>query len=224
MGDQSPTPTSPWFKAVVLCAAVVTLIQVKREFFPSGDRPAEPRLVKVAGWEGLTESGHRFGPADAPVTIVTFSDFECPVCAAFTNRSLRGIREELPGEVQIIYRHWPLPYHRFALPAARAAECAGRQNRFEAYHDALFATHDSLGLIPWGVLATRAGIPDLPAFESCAAESGPIASIAADTLAVQRIGGTGTPTIVINGWRTPGAPDSMRLRKLVDSMASSIDR
>ena len=199
----------------VLCAVAVAGTTVHREFFPASDnRTDEPKPVPVANWKNFAV-GHRFGPADAPVTIIEFADFECPVCRTFTLGPLQAIRDKYPTQVAVVFRHWPLRYHRFAYASARAAECAGRQGKFEQFHDMIYLKQDSIGLKPFEDYAREVGVQDLPAFNSCNTATSPIPSVEADKVAATSVGGSGTPTILINGLRLPGAPDSARLEQFV---------
>ena len=113
--------SNPWLvRIVVICALVVTGLQVRREFFPSptSSTMAEKREpVAIQGWEMLQKAGHWIGPTNARIVIVEFSDFECPVCRTFSTGALRALRKRFPDDVAVVYRHWPLNYHRFALPA-----------------------------------------------------------------------------------------------------------
>lgn len=219
--DPKKEKTSPAVWIVVACAVIVTGLQVKRAFFPgqtedggSGQQPA----VLVSNWPELESTGHRMGPPHSKVTIVEFADFECPVCRMFTLGALRAVRARYPSDVTVLFRHWPLKYHRFAYPAARAAECAADQGRFEPFHDELYAEQDSLGLKPWARYAADAGVPDSAVFERCVAKSGEVASIDADSAVASRLGARGTPAIIINGLLLPGAPDSTKLFGIVDSI------
>jgi protein-disulfide isomerase len=108
--------------------------------------------------------------------------------------------------VALVYRHYPLPYHKNAVPAAQASVCAARQGRFEEYHDALFAQQDSLGLIPWTRLASTAGVPDVAEFQSCMQSSVPGSEIERDLQAGTRLGVRGTPAILVNERFISGAP------------------
>lgn len=193
------------------CALVITgllLFGGHRQEPPAGGPP-----VPVDDWQGLVAGGRRIGPGNATNVIVEFGDFECPACAAFEHGVLMPLRSAHPHSLAVVWHHWPLSYHRFAYPAARASECAAAQGRFAAYHDVLYETHDSLGLIPFTALAERAQVPDDTQFESCIARSDPIIRVDQDAALAQKIGGSGTPTIVINGFRFPGVPT----RSQVDS-------
>lgn len=155
---------------------------------------------QVENWTELASSGHRIGPPDTPLTIVVFADFECPACGVFANTTFPAFARKYPGAAALVYRHWPLPQHRFAYAAARAAECAAAQGRFDALHEALFARQDEIGLKSFAEFAVRAGVPDLAAFTVCHEQSGKVDAIERDIDAVVALGGTGTPTVIVNGW------------------------
>jgi len=178
-----------------------------------GPRNTEP--VAVADWKEYAAVGHRIGSAGAPVTILEFGDFECPACRRFELDALRPIEAMYPSQVAVVFRNWPLPYHKFAYPSARAAECAGDQGRFEAIHDLFYAKQDSLGLKSFAAFARDAGVRDSAAFARCIGGARFERTITADSAAAKRIGGTGTPTLVINGLRLVSIPDSAELDRLV---------
>lgn len=184
---------------LVCCALTVTGLAVRREIGAAPPAPAayNPQVRNVGDWRSYVD-GSRMGPADAPVTIVEFSDFQCPYCGTMAGR-LRAIREANPGKVTLVYRHFPLEYHPFAGPAAHASICAERQGRFEAYHDAVFAQQDSLHGEVWPELAQVAKIPDLQLFGECMKESEPAQRIERDLAAARKLGVTSTPSILVNG-------------------------
>lgn len=204
----------------VLCAVIITVLVVRREIWPSAvlsrsraawDQPFDV----VSSWSDLSNAGAIIGPTDAKVKIVVFSDFECPACRSFTLGALASVRRAHPRDVAILYRHFPLNYHRFAMPAARAATCAARQQRFVAFHDELFREQDSLGFVPFRVYASRVGVGDLDQFEACIRDTAPMPEIEQDLAAASTISVDGTPTIIINGMRLPAIPDSARLVKII---------
>jgi protein-disulfide isomerase len=82
-------------------------------------------------------------------------------------------------------------------------------------HYALFVRQDSLGLRPFRQYAADAVVPDLDAFDACVTTPGPVAAIEADSAMARVAGGAGTPTILLNGWRLSGAPDSARLHRYI---------
>jgi protein-disulfide isomerase len=208
------------------CIVVNTAILVRNTFWPGSvtvEIPVGPSLAMPAGppppqppvevddWKRVAGGGHRMGPADAAVTIVEFSDFECPACRRFASETFPALQQRFPGQLALVYRHYPLRSHAAALPAARAAECAASQGRFEAFHDVLFAQVDSLRGLAFRWLAGQAGVADLDAFDRCAKSTARVSAIEADLAEVRRIGGQGTPTLVVNGMliRPPYSPAAL---------------
>jgi protein-disulfide isomerase len=170
-------------------------------------RPASPRApniepVPVAEWEKYFAGGHRRGSATAPVTILEFGDYQCSFCARAAAK-LDSIIDANPEAVQLIYRHWPLDGHQLAVPAARAAECASRQNKFWEMHRLLYQRQDSLGLIPFEEFARRSGVADDKAFARCLHDPRPQPAITSGAADAEAVGATGTPAILINGKRYP---------------------
>lgn len=205
------------------CAVVTTAITVRREFFTNpasnlgvkelpgpGSKP-----VHVSQWRDYAAGGHRIGAESAEVTIIEFAEFECPYCKAFALGPLRYVRQQFGQSVSLVFRQFPMPYHRFAYPAARAAECAAAQGRFEAFHDAVFAGQDSLGLKSFEEFAAIAGTPDLRAFSACATSAGPLPMVEQDIAAAKALLVRGTPTYIINGEMFVGVPDTASLERQV---------
>jgi protein-disulfide isomerase len=194
---------------------MVTGLTVRRELMDSG-RAASLKPVEVENWTSLIGGGHRRGPLDADVVILEFGDFECPACSHFATSILSPIMRKYPDHVAHVFRHWPLDYHRMALPAAEAAECAGQQGRFFEFHDALFVMRDSLGLRPFSRFAEDAGVSDAADFEECLRQPGPLRpAIERDIAAAAAAGGSGTPTIIVNGLRLPETPTVEELEAYV---------
>jgi len=195
---------------LVSCALITTGLTIRREFAEGARAEASGSSIQKDR-QLYAQAGHVLGPSDAPVTIVEFSDFQCPFCAKFTSYvdSLRT----LGVQFRVVYRHLPSPRHQFAMAAVRASECASTTGQFEQMHDALFERHDSIGTVPWTSFAVRAGIADTIAFKACIARPDPIQALVTDTLAARRLGVTGTPTLLINDLRLRGLPsfDSLRV-------------
>lgn len=204
---------------LTVCAVVVTVLLARRELFApeqaSGRVLAGREPQPVEGWEEISGRGHAEGPSDARITIVEFGDFECPACAMFETRVLAGIRANYGSEVRIIFRHWPLGYHRFAYPAARASECAGEQGRFGEFRHQLYSGQDSLGLKSWIEVATASGVPDTAAFSACNRRPGKVSAIEEDLRVAERVGATGTPAVILQGALIQDALDSLRFDERV---------
>jgi protein-disulfide isomerase len=138
------------------------------------------------------------GAADAPVTLVEFSDFECPHCGR-----AHGILNELLGahpDVRLVFKHCPLLMHPRAVPAARAAEAARTQGKFWEMHDLLFEHQRALEDADLEGYARQLGL-DLERFRADLASPEVHARVEADRDEAARVGVQGTPTIFVNGRR-----------------------
>ncbi len=158
-------------------------------------------------WPQLQSGGHPLYRTGGGPTLIEFGDFQCPVCGG-CERTHGAVRRALHGRLRVIFYEWPLPCHPLADPAVRAAECAGLQGQFQAYHDLRYERQDSLGLIPFDLFARRAGVRNIAEFHRCDTATKRIPAIEADLARAERVGGPGTPTIVVNGVRLGGLPDS----------------
>ena len=202
--------------ALVVCAVISTGIVVRREFVSSQVTEFRPKIsVSAAQWDSAAGAGTSLGGAGAVVTIVTFSDFECPACRGFAGRALQGVRHDLGDSVRIVFRHLPLPYHRMAEATAQAAECAGEQRRFWEFHDLIFRKQDSLGLKSFESFAEESGVLNVPAFAVCLKSGRHLESIRFDVRFAQSLGLPGTPTVLINGSHFPAASDSVLFQREV---------
>ncbi len=168
--------------------------------------------IRVENWKDY-QIGHQRGPEDAPVTIVEWGDYECNPCRVF-HSSLRAVRDSFPDEIRVIWRHWPLQSHQFSYATARAAECAGEQGVFDAFHDRLMEDRNWLGNA-FLRFAEAAGIQDLGAFEECLARAGAVPRIETDIEAAKRMGATATPAIIFNGVYLGRTPTREELEGLV---------
>ena len=170
-----------------------------------GPPPGESQAgeVRVAGVR--VDGDPATGPPDAPVTIVEFSDFQCPYCQAFSQQTLPLILSTYRDRVRYVFRDFPIAsIHPQAQKAAEAAECAFEQGRFWEYHDRLFLHQGALSLADLKTHARAVGL-DGQAFERCL-ESGKYAhEVQKDLEDGLTSGVTGTPTFFINGVKVEGA-------------------
>lgn len=205
---------------LALCAVLLTVMAVRREFAgTSAERVQSPQRAPsvVADWESFEKIGVSAGPDSAAVTIIEFADLECPACRQCA-LSARSVSQRYQPHVRIVFVHFPLSYHRFAYPAARAAECAQRQDRFFAFSNLIFDKQDSLGLKPWTSFASEAGITDLEDFERCNARPDSVERITRGLEAGNRLGIQGTPTVIINGLRYHDPPNLQQLQTIVKNL------
>jgi protein-disulfide isomerase len=210
--------------ALTAAALAIAVVAVRREFFSGSTVAPQPRILAAKGevarephWQQLVDQGIRTGDADAPIHLVEFLDLECPACRGFHLRTLREARETYGPQLAVTFVHTPLPRHRFARLAAHAAECAGQQSRFYDFVDAIFARHDSLGLKPWTSYAADAGVADVTRFAACLTTA-PAARIDSGFALAERFGITGTPTVLVNGWRFPAPPTMPELSRVIDDL------
>lgn len=143
------------------------------------------------------------GEANGPITVVFFSDFECPYCVR-AEKTLRDLEAKKPGQVKIAYKFRPLPMHAHARDAAKAAIAAERQGRFWAYHDVLLERRDALAREDLLRYAAEVGL-DLGRFERDMDDPRTEERIQADETQATALGARGTPTAFVNGYRIVGA-------------------
>lgn len=164
----------------------------------------------------IETAGHpALGPADAPVTIVEFSDFECPFCGNLYP-VMKEVEAKYADKVRIVYRQFPLTtIHHYAQKAAEASLCANDQNKFWAYHDSLFSNQREL---TEDALKSRAAEMklDTAAFNTCLDSGSKAAAIRKDVMDGNKAGVTGTPAIYINGrpYRSEASLEAMA--KVID--------
>lgn len=153
------------------------------------------------------------GPLKAAVTIVEFSDFECPYCAQVQG-TLKQVMERYGGEVRLVFKHLPLEGHRNSLVAARAAYCAGEQDRFWQFHDALFATRE-LSPEVFDRISARLGL-GREKFVACLSDEASRAAVVRDIELARRYRIDSTPSFLINGKLVKGALPFAEFQNLIE--------
>lgn len=179
-----------------------------------------------------TEGFPSLGPADAPITIVEFSDYQCPYCWRWHVQVYDALMEAYPDKIRFVYRNFPLSFHQNAMPGAEAALCAGDQNAYWEYHDLLFDNQDSMNNQAGTVLeqsfyndlAASLNL-DVPTFEECMTSHKYLefiqkdmeyaASLPYDSTGESAVGGT--PTFFINGHRLGGAYPLEYFTQIIDA-------
>lgn len=165
------------------------------------------------------------GPANAPVVVRLYSDFQCPYCEKFEVETWPSLQKALGQNVRFEYHHFPLEsIHPNARPAAEASECAAQQGRFWAYHDALFAPQN---WTQWTKLsnpnsafityAQRLKLND-SRFKDCLALRGGKAAVDAGVKEALSLGVNGTPTLFVNGFKAPSPYDVSAIMNLVQNV------
>ena len=155
------------------------------------------------------------GPATAPVTLIEFSDFECPYCGNM-EPVLKQVEKNYGDKVRFVYRQFPLPWvHPYALKAAEASLCANEQNRFWEYHDALFANQRDLTVESLKKRAADLKL-DTAQFNTCLDSGKEAAAISKDVAAGHQAGVDGTPTLFINGRMMYGTQAYADIKAAID--------
>jgi protein-disulfide isomerase len=161
-----------------------------------------------------TEGSPAKGPANAPIELVEFSDFQCPYCFRATP-TVNQVLSTYGDKIHFVYRHYPLPNHPNARPAAEAAACAGDQGKFWAYHDRLFQDPSKLGPSELKRHAADLGL-DTAKFDNCLDSHKLKATVDADLQAGQESGVDGTPAFFINGRMISGAQPFEVFKQIID--------
>ena len=196
---------------------------LERRAAPEAARNYVQELRQVAQVEVLIErprttveaTGPTRGPADAKVTIIEFSDYQCPFCRR-AEPTVEQMLADYEGRVRFVFRHFPLDrIHPQARGASEAAACAAEQDKFWEYHAQLFADGAQLDRAGLDAMATKTGL-DLAAFKSCVDERKTQALVEADLKAGEAAGVSGTPAFFINGIPLRGALPIDDFKKVID--------
>lgn len=137
------------------------------------------------------------GPANAPVTIVMYDDFQCPYCAKL-EPTLKQVEQLYPEQVRFVFKNFPLRMHNYARPAALAALAAERQGKFWEFHDQLFANYNRLSPGKIDEIAKSLQL-DLEKFKKDQADPALLEQINRDSNEAQQLGVRGTPAVFLNG-------------------------
>jgi protein-disulfide isomerase len=173
--------------------ALVLDARQKGEFHVSIPEPTEPTMEVDDG------GNPSVGPANAKVTIVEFADYECPFCARVVP-TLWELTKKYEGKLRWVFRDYPLPFHKQAMPAAIAANCAGAQGKYFEAHNFLFENHNKLSEETFMQMANTLKL-DSQAFNTCRSDSHQKQEIENDLAAGEKLGVNGTPTYFVNGKR-----------------------
>ena len=175
--------------------AVRVSLEPPRQRFASNDSPAR-------------------GSASAPIELIEFSDFQCPFCLR-ADPTVRQVLQTYGDKIRFVYRHYPLPNHPNARPAAEAAACAGDQGKFWAYHDRLFTNSSKLTDADLKQHAVELGL-DAAKFNACVDSHATKARVEADMRAGEEAGVNGTPAFFINGRSLSGAQPYDAFKRIID--------
>lgn len=239
--EQPPVKETARFKhgliygliSIVAFAAGIITGYMMWEYKPEPERTIYN--IETAGFPSI-------GPADAPVVIVEFSEYQCPFCWRAYNEVYKPLLEAYPNDIRIVFRNFPLSFHPNAMASAEAALCAGEQNAYWEFHNALFDNYlniyqeDQRRLLDqatYNQFASGLGL-NVVSFERCMASHKYQQFIQADAdyannlppdfetdnetgeiVPVAAVGGT--PTFFINGHRLGGVLPLEEFKKIIDA-------
>ncbi|HBX68198.1 MAG TPA: hypothetical protein DEH25_02100 [Chloroflexi bacterium] len=156
------------------------------------------------------------GPEQAAITIIEFSDYECPYCRKWHQEVWPLLQAEYGDQIRLVYRDFPLTsIHSNASPAAVAANCAGEQDKYWEFNDKLFAMKLNLGKTTYQTYAEELGL-DMPAFNECLDSGRYVDEVEADYQYAANLGIRSTPTFFVNGIPVVGAQPFDMFKSLID--------
>ena len=179
-------------------AILAELHDIRKELLAQRAKPAPAEEPQAATVRLADVAAHTLGAANAPVTLIEFTDYQCPFCKRFHDRTWPEIRKNYvdTGKVRFVVRDLPLTFHEQAMPAAIAARCAGEQGKYWPARDLLFGSQEALAAAT--VRKALLGIGVEPsAFDACARRPNWQQLIQVDVAEAERIGVTGTPGFVV---------------------------
>ena len=197
----------------LVCSAMVVALSGTSCAPPGGNPPCNTNTPPT-----VLAQDHIEGLANAPVTLIEYSDFQCPFCGNFARQILPELRTKYiaTGKVRLVFRHFPLntacnsalssDLHPNACGAARAAECAADQNLFFEYHDELFrddSHRSALATVNLKQYGTNIGV-DQTTFDTCVDGTSKSTRVGADIASGISLGVTATPTVFVGAQKLAG--------------------
>ena len=191
---------------------VETQTPPKSETQPTESSPTE--IVEQQRFDVPVDDDPFLGPADAPVVIVEFSDFNCGYCRKWYSDTLWPLLEMYPDQIRFVYRDYPI-LSQESFRAAQAADCANEQGSFWDFHNALFSGDEPLGTSAYSKYAQELEL-DLTAFEECLDSERYAEEVTADARFAAGLGVRGTPTFFINGIPLVGAQSLIQFSTIIE--------
>lgn len=180
-------------------------------------QPTAGAAAEVADVPPVTSEDNVYGPSDAKVTLITYSDFECPYCAKFSN-TIEQVIDEYGDDVRVVFRHFPLSFHANAQGASLAAECAAEQGKFWQMHDVIFDANEAgtMSVDAWKDAAEDLGL-DTGDFDDCMDSQKYADKITEQMKDGAAAGVRGTPATFVNGTMVSGALPLESFIQIIDS-------
>jgi len=228
LSDDFQVQGSTLWQVVTGILAVLLIVSIFTNGFRFGDDATDvvvpepvvpPTPTQVTRLDVSVDDDPQKGLDDAKVTIIEFSDFECPFCGR-AQATIQQIEEAYGDDVRFIFRDFPLSLHQNAQPAAEAAQCANDQNKYWEYHDVLFSNQQKLDANSLLDYAEDLGL-DMDEFEKCVTDRTHRSEVIADTEDGKTVGVRGTPAFFINGRPLTGAQPFSSFKTIIDEELAS---
>lgn len=208
---------------LVIAAAFASGIYGVWKLAKNGSLPSTTKPYAAAVATTVQTDDHSMGPENAKVTLIEYSDFQCPACAAY-EPLLQELRKEFGASMIFAYRHFPLPQHANAEPAARASEAAGIQGKFWEMHDLLLKNQDK-----WKDAANAEEIfsryavsigLDEARFKNDFASKEVKNKVATDSESAKNLYLNSTPTFFLNGKKIENPRSYDEFKSLIDGITT----
>ncbi len=182
---------------------------------PTPSVNSNPRPVGKADFN-ITKKDYLLGNFDAPVTLVVYSDVQCPYSLRH-HATMKQIMEEYEGKARLVWRHYPLSFHKNAQKGSEAVECAGEQGKFWEYLDKLFENQKSLSEANMKKWAREMGL-NTSKFDSCLDDGKYASKVKSNIDQGMANGVSGTPATFVNGELVSGALPFSQFKSKIDSL------
>lgn len=217
-GDSLRFKRSHVYSALIPLAFVVGLAT---GFLFWGRTPAPAAVAAVGEPQAPTrlevsaDDDPALGPADAPITIIEFSDYNCPYCEKWHAETFQPLMAAYPDQIRFVYRDFPITSQESTM-AAQAAQCAGEQDAYWPFHDSLLSGGLELGREAYQQYATRLGL-NVEGLLACLDSGKYDDEVQADARYAAGLGVSGTPTFFINGLPLVGAQPLSEFQAVIES-------
>lgn len=211
------TPTAAPAAGAQVTAPVDQGAAVGTQGADSNTQGISSQLAELPRYEvPVSEDDAALGPADAPITIIEFADFQCPYCQRHAQETYPRLLEQYGDQIRFVYKDFPLSsIHPAAYSAAIAGTCALEQDKFWEYHDLLFSGRLELGRDNYLAYAAELGL-DIDAFTTCFDEETYAQSVQEDYNFGTDLGVSSTPTFFVNGIAVVGAQPFSLFAEIID--------
>jgi len=201
-------------------------LKIEKKGNPTAGTAKKPTVLSGQALTQIESGGAAVkGKKDAPITIVEFSDYECPFCKRYVDQTYAKLWQDYGSKIRYIFHDFPLGFHKHAQKMAEAARCAGSQDKYWQMHDMLFAKHDewvekSSVDASLTAYAKKLGL-NKAKFNQCLSSGKYKQAVKDDAALGQKVGVSGTPTFFINGKKLVGAQPFSAFKAIIDQQLSA---